>query len=336
MIRLQLTSTQCAELQQLRREPPVKPAERDRVEMVLLSAAGWSVPQIAQHLKYCAATVRRVFVQFQSRGPAGLRHQRPGPPPDQARRAQVERELTRLWEQERTWTTRQLAAALGKAGITLSPRQVRRYLHALRARYGRTARSQRQRQDPDRLVAGQLRLASLDECGFSPSLPVTWSWHLPGRRKFIPYENPPRRRLNAIAALVHDQAETTLWWGTAPRSLTAHDLLHVVRTLPHGDKPLLVVLDNASIHTSRVVREARPELEAAGIFLDYLPSYSSELNEIEPYFGVIKYYDLPERTYPSLTALQEAVEAAFARTEARLISKPRPLPTIRQQLRPAA
>ena len=97
-----------------------------------------------------------------------------------------------------------------------------------------------------------------------------------------------------------------------------------------------MVLDNASIHTSRVVREARPELEAEGIFLSYLPSYSSELNEIEPYFGVINDYDLPERTYPSLIALQEAVEAAFARTAARMISKPRPLPTTRQQLRPAA
>src|ERR671932_2095760 len=120
MLRLHLTPDQRAELQQLRRERTLKPAERDRVEMVLLSAAGWTVPQIAGHLAYCAQTVRRVFAQFNETGPAGLRHQRPGPAPDLARRQQVEAALTRLLEQPRTWTVGQLAAALEEAGLPLS------------------------------------------------------------------------------------------------------------------------------------------------------------------------------------------------------------------------
>jgi putative transposase len=41
--------------------------------------------------------------------------------------------------------------------------------------------------------------AYLDECGFSPSLPVSYSWTLRGERKLLPYENPQGRRVNAIS-----------------------------------------------------------------------------------------------------------------------------------------
>lgn len=185
------------------------------------------------------------------------------------------------------------------------------------------------------MAAGQLRLAYLDEVGFSPSLPVTWTWYLPGRRKLIPYENPQNRRVNTLAALICDPEETSLWWGSAPRSLTSDDLLVVLRALPHGDLPLVVVLDNASIHTSAVIQEARAALEEEGIYLFYLPPYSSaKLNLIEPHFGALKYYDLPERTYATLRDLFFAVEDAFARADARLLAQSHA--ETRQHLRPTA
>jgi putative transposase len=145
----------------MRRDGRLKPAERDRVEMVLLSATGWTVPRIAEHLGYCAQTVRRVFAQFAQTGPTGLRHQRPGPDPDRVRRAQVESALTELLEENRTWSSRQLAQALRACGLELSARQVRRYLHGLRARYGRTARTLDHKQDPARVAAARADLETL-------------------------------------------------------------------------------------------------------------------------------------------------------------------------------
>ena len=160
MIRLKLIPEQRAQLQELRRDRTVKPAERDRVEMVVLSDAGWRVPRIAEHLGYCAATVRRVFVQYEQTGPSGLRHHKPGPAPDVPHRERVEAGLRELLEQERTWTAPQLAAALGERGIRLSTRQVRRYLTGpgLRARWRRTKRTLDHKADPVRVAAARAEL----------------------------------------------------------------------------------------------------------------------------------------------------------------------------------
>ncbi len=161
MIRLQLTEDERAAVQALRRDRNVTPAERDRVEMVLLSDAGWSAPRIAAHLGCCAATVGTVLTRFQTSGHAALRRGRPGPAKDEVRRAQVTAALDRLLEQDRTWTAAQLADALGGEGIELSTRQTRKYLVATGARWRRVQRTLRHKQDPAAVERAGRVLASL-------------------------------------------------------------------------------------------------------------------------------------------------------------------------------
>jgi putative transposase len=161
MIRVSLPLPARVAVQCLRRDTSLTPAERDRVEMVLLSADGWSPPRIAAHLDYHPATVRRVLVHFHDRGPSSLRRQRPGPPPDAARREQVVAALDQLLDEDRTWTTAQLAAALAAQGIALSTRQTRRYLRGMGARWRRTARTLKHKQDPAKAARATAVLTSL-------------------------------------------------------------------------------------------------------------------------------------------------------------------------------
>ncbi len=134
-------------LRALRRDKTLKPAERDRVEMLALSAAGWKVSEIARHLGCCEETVRRVFRQYKAEGMPALRHDLPGPEPDLARKEQVEGALKELLAESRTWTAGQLAEALHKQGIALGPRQTRRYLSRI-ASWKRVKRSLSHKQDP--------------------------------------------------------------------------------------------------------------------------------------------------------------------------------------------
>jgi len=148
MLRTQLSDASRDELQRLRRQPRLATRVRDRIEMVLLSAAGWSPPRIAGHLRYCPQTVRVVLQDYRDRGVAALSPRRTGPAPDNARRQQVADRLRQLLAQERTWTAPQLAAALAGHDIRLSARQVRRYLQLLGAGYHRTVATLEHKQDP--------------------------------------------------------------------------------------------------------------------------------------------------------------------------------------------
>jgi transposase len=158
MLHITLTPDQHTELQALRRDARLSPADRDRVEMLALSAAGWRVPIIAAHLGYHPETVRRLFHRFPETGFAVVRHRPPGPGPDRGRRARIEAALTRLLEQQRTWTAAQLAAALREHGIHLSARQTRRYLRHVAA-WRRSQRTLAHKQDPARMAHAKEGLA---------------------------------------------------------------------------------------------------------------------------------------------------------------------------------
>jgi transposase len=168
----------------------------------------------------------------------------------------------------------------------------------------------------------------LDECGFAPSLPTSYSWCLPGQRKRVSYEYPQGRRVNALAA--YEPFAQAPWLDAQPfeRTLTSDDLLaYLKERLPAAEVPRVVVLDNAGIHTSKAVKAARPELARRGIYLYYLPAYSPELNRIEPVFRQVKHHDIPIRSYTSKADLRLAVEAGFdafrQRLEAKRYNQPR-------------
>jgi putative transposase len=161
MLRVTLSDDQQRDLQQLRRDPALRPLERDRVEIVLLAASGWSAPRIAAHLGRCGPTVRTTLHRFAATGPAGLRQRQTGPPPDTARREQVSTALGRLLAQDRTWTAAQLAAALADDGIVLSTRQTRKYLTRMGARWRRVQRTLRHKHDPARVARATRVLAAL-------------------------------------------------------------------------------------------------------------------------------------------------------------------------------
>jgi putative transposase len=161
MIRVLLSSEHRAAVQALRRDPTLRPTERDRVEMVLLSAEGWSAPRVARHLGCHPATVRQVLKRFTADGASGLRRRRPGPPKDAARRQQVTAALDRLLAQDRTWTAAQLAEGITEDGISLSARQTRKYLKLMGARWRRTVTTLQHKQDPARVERARRVLANL-------------------------------------------------------------------------------------------------------------------------------------------------------------------------------
>jgi transposase len=159
MIRIHLSDDQRYELQALR-QTNLPAVARTRLEMVFLSDAGWSAPTIARHLGHHPHTVRSALKGFRDQGPAAFQPDKPGPEPDHDRRAQVTRKLAELLDQDRTWTSRQLADALGP-DIGIGHRQTRRYLALLKAGYRRTAQTVGHKQDPKKVERAEVVLSNL-------------------------------------------------------------------------------------------------------------------------------------------------------------------------------
>ena len=168
-------------------------------------------------------------------------------------------------------------------------------------------------------------LAFLDESGFAPTLPTGYTWARKGVRALVRDEPPGGRRLNVLGALAPLGDDPWLVWTSTPGKLDAAVLLDflwhgvagmatAVGEVPPGyrrTRPLVVVLDNYSVHRSTAVKDAEADLARVGVRLFYLPPYSSELNQIEPLWRQVKYHDLPVRSYQTLEALRMAVETAL-------------------------
>jgi hypothetical protein len=197
-----------------------------------------------------------------------------------------------------------------------------------------------------------LDLGHLDEAGFAPSLPMTYSWSLVGERLTIPYEAPQGRRVNVLGLYISHGPQAGRFsfasFGQLPKTkskrprkslaeravtegLTAAELgridaevfLEFVWTAAgrppaaarewQRERPLVIVLDNYSVHVSARVKAERPLLEAANIRLFYLPAYAPELSRIEPIWQDVKYRDMTERSFTTAGALKRGVDTALAR-----------------------
>ena len=106
MLRIKLSPEQRSELQELRRDKSLKLAERDRVEMVFLADAGWTVAQIAEHLKCHPQTVRRLFARYEQVRAAAIRQRPPGPEPDPTAAVPREPRGTSSATSRRRWARR--------------------------------------------------------------------------------------------------------------------------------------------------------------------------------------------------------------------------------------
>ena len=116
--------------------------------------------------------------------------------------------------------------------------------------------------------------AFLDESGFAPTLPTGDTWARKGVRALVRDEPPQGRRLNVPGALAPLGDDPRLVWTTAPGKLDAAVLLDFLwrdvaglataaDEVPPGyrrARPLVVVLDNYSVHRSKAVKATEPAL----------------------------------------------------------------------------
>jgi transposase len=121
-------------------------------------------------------------------------------------------------------------------------------------------------------------------------------------RLFVP-TGSGRQRLNVLGAVGYGTAKmiTVINRG----SIGAEQVCELLRQIKRRcRKPVTVVLDNASYHRAKVVRQCA---ESLGIELLFLPPYSPNLNLIERVWKLVKKLALTARTLSDFDAFAESI-----------------------------
>jgi transposase len=166
MYRITLTEEQRAELRARTRQAGIAPSTRDRLEMVRLSDAGWSVPRIARHLGQHEHTVRAWVKAFLAGGFDALPNKPRGGKESALTAPILERVRAEVATGGRTWTAAQLADWVATHhGVRLSADRVRLHLRRAKISWQRTSRTLRHKQDPAEVAARHAALADLAKKG---------------------------------------------------------------------------------------------------------------------------------------------------------------------------
>lgn len=124
---------------------------------------------------------------------------------------------------------------------------------------------------------------------------------------------PPRRKQNGLRPLA-----LTMGWPVTMGVFQSDTVGFVERgnrlhaLLPRLERPTVLVLDNASVHRAKIVREKQAEWKLRGLRLLFLPPYCLHLNKIETLWRHIKYRWLEPEAYRDFKTLCQSVTDILA------------------------
>jgi transposase len=114
---------------------------------------------------------------------------------------------------------------------------------------------------------------------------VPYGWQYPDEDVFMPCANG--KGLNCFGLLTRDNR---FHFTTTLDTISSHfifDYLEQFSLRLH--KLTVIVLDNASVHTAKIIRDRRNVWQERGLTLFYLPKHSPHLNIIEILWRMLKY-----------------------------------------------
>lgn len=150
--------------------------------------------------------------------------------------------------------------------------------------------------------SGLISLKYLDEAGFGQLAAVSYTYSKIGSQKLIGQPKHRGKRISIIGILEIDKSFN---YGLVMRGVKSKAFIKILDWLAQKaeiewqetGKITVIVMDNYSLHKSRIVKAEIPKWESKKLNFFYLPSYSPELNLIEPEWSQIKTHELAGRMF---------------------------------------
>ena len=290
---------------------------RRRSHSILLSADGFTIDEIARIYQIHRDTVGTTFDRWEKDGIEGLFDDpRSGRPPklsdDEAD------EAVELLKEDPRSIKKALAATKEKTGKEISEWTLKRIAKSAELRWKRMRKSVKGKRDQaeferaqeeittlhEQEAAGKVDVYYFDESGFSLTPEVPYAWQAVGETIEIPSSRSKRLNVLGFYNKQQDFNGTTVQ-GYVDSEIVIACFDQFCDTI---NKKTVVVVDNASMHTSGIFKSKLDEWEENGLIVKYLPTYSPELNLIEIVWRFIKYSWLPLSAYLSFKNLKNELQ----------------------------
>ena len=132
----------------------------------------------------------------------------------------------------------------------------------------------------------------LDESGFYHDMPRTHGYSKIGKRCYGTYDWGSKKRTNIVGALLGTVLLTATLYTENMNADRFYEWITKV-LLPKIEPKTIIVMDNASFHKRKDIREA---IEKKECILQFQPSYSPDLNPIEQKWAQMKKYKRKKQT----------------------------------------
>ncbi len=290
---------------------------RQRAHCILLSSNGKSVSELIDIFQVERATIYSWFNAFEQRSFAGLYDEKgKGRKPTFTPQQQIQ---IKQWAIQFPKQLNKIRAKIfDHFAINVSHKTIERVLKSLGLSWRRIRRKPKDEPSPveyqqkseqlDRFKrldkAGVIDLRYFDESGFClvPYVPYAWQ----EKENTIEVETSRSKRLNVLGFLNRENELTAYTFeGSVNSDVVIACIDEFSKTITI---PTVLVIDNATIHTSDAFIHRIPFWRARGIELFYLPPYSPQLNLIEILWRFIKYQWIDFSAYNSFHDLVEYVE----------------------------
>ncbi|RRD87450.1 IS630 family transposase [Bacteroides heparinolyticus] len=155
---------------------------------------------------------------------------------------------------------------------------------------------------------GRITLFYADESHTCTEGYVPYGWQLKEEDVFVPSQRVAR--LNIFGMITRDNQYKGF---TTTERMTADKVVSFLDDFSFRiSKDTFVVLDNASVHRNRWIKELRPIWEKRGLFIFFLPPYSPHLNIAETLWRILKGKWIRPQDYVNTDMLFYATNRALA------------------------
>ncbi len=274
------------------------PQVRDRAKCILLSHQKFSINELASIFRVNRKTIYNWLTRWEDQQLKGIYNQK-----GRGRKSklnQEQKQQVKNWVKSEPKSLKKVKLKISKEwSIDVSKETIKRIIKKLDMKWKRMKRGMSKIPDEwelevklprleelkEQAKKGEINLRYLDESGFSlkPDIPYGWQEKL----ERIILKSCQSKRINVLGLMgCENQLDYEIHQGTIDSEIVINFLDNYSKDLR---KITVVVMDQASIHTSDKILEKLEEWKAKKLEIFWLPTYSPKHNLIEILWKFIKY-----------------------------------------------